>query len=65
MAKHMRPAVAPATVRVRAIIDRAWHSDGDFRHGEAVEVSPADADALIERGHAELAEPIAAVARDG
>jgi len=64
MVKQPKPPAAPATVRIRAIIERAWHSDGDFRQGEAVEVSRADADALIERGHAELAEPIA-VARNG
>jgi hypothetical protein len=62
MAKKGEAAGAPrageagATVRVRAIIDRAWHSAGDFRRGEVVEIPRADAEALIACGHAEPAD---------
>ena len=51
-----RPGEVDTTVRVRAIIDRAWHSAGDFRRDEVVEIPRADAEALIACGHAEPAD---------
>jgi hypothetical protein len=47
--------VAPATVRVRAIIDCAWDRDGAVRQGAEKDVHPEDAALLLERGHVENA----------
>jgi hypothetical protein len=41
------------TVRIRAIVDEAWHSTGRLRKGEEADVSPEDAKLLIELGHCE------------